>query len=119
MTLTAYLLCAPSLLVILSTAIALLNDLTRQQWAPRWHVRRLALAFTGAGAGMLLISPFAAWAAHWQTLAFVALFWGLSGSLLTHPGMPPWHELMGFVRRKTQPNPAGKAASTVLGIRRP
>lgn len=109
MNMTTYLLCAPALLVVLATVVALLNDLTRQQWAPRWHVRRLSLAFAGAGAGMLLVAPFAAWAPYWQTLAFLALFWGIAGALLTHPGMPPWTEFFGFVHRKTKT--ATKAAT--------
>lgn len=100
MNLLTYALCAPAMLLMLLTVVALLNNLNREQWAPRWHVRRAALTIAGTGDMMLLASPFATWTPHWSTIAFLMLFWGVAGALMTHPGMPPWHELTGFVRSK-------------------
>lgn len=116
-TLSVYLLCLPALLVILLTVIPRINALTREQWSPRWHVRRAGLVGAGVGAVMFLAAPFTIAVPWWRECATLALVWGIAGTWLTTPGMPPWWEVLtgrswsalfaGF--RKPQPSPSHSA----------
>lgn len=79
----------PPSLVVAITALARVNDIGPEKMQLVWHVRRLGLIMAGAGAVMLMATPFNH-APSYPTWRVVVLIWGLAFAWLTTPEMPPW-----------------------------
>lgn len=84
-----WLLILPPSLVVAITALARVNDIGPEKMQLVWHVRRLGLIMAGAGAVMLMTTPFGE-APSYPTWRAVILVWGLALTWLTTPNMPPW-----------------------------
>lgn len=84
-----WLLIIPPSLVVAVTALVRVNDIGPEKMQLVWHVRRLGLIMAGAGAVMLMATPFGK-APSYPTWRVVVLVWGIALAWLTTPGMPPW-----------------------------
>ena len=93
-----WLLILPPSLVVAITALARVNDIGPEKMQMHWHVRRLGLIMAGAGAVMLMATPFGETPAY-PTWRVVVLVWGMALTWLTTPNMPPWwHYVTGEYR---------------------
>lgn len=86
-----YLLSLPAVVVIMLTAIARLNDVTRTQTGIRWNVRRAGLFSSAIFAIVFIAAPFTESGRElpvsWVTMLGL---YGWAKVWLTTPGMPPW-----------------------------
>ena len=98
-----YLLAAPAWVVILITAAARLHDLGREQWAMRYHIRRVGLMLVGMMAAIMLATPFTADSRFYEPPGWrqFALAWSWSLVWLTTEGLPPWWNYILGVHRQT------------------
>lgn len=78
----------PALAIIAVTALARVNDIGPERTTIEWQARRTFLSLTGTAAVALMLAPFGA--DEFPSWRGLALAWGLAGSWLTTPGMPPW-----------------------------
>lgn len=83
----------PPALVVALTALARVNDIGPEQMGARWQVRRISLIMVGAGAVMMISTPFIQVPVFpsWRS---VVLMYGFAGAWMTTPGMPPWDYYM-------------------------
>lgn len=109
-----WLLILPPSLVVAITALARVNDIGPEKIQMRWHVRRLGLIMAGAGAVMLMATPFGETPAYptWRVVVFV---WGVALAWLTTPNMPPWWHYVTGEYRNRPPDPS-KPRSTLQRI---
>ena len=78
-----------SLAIIIITALARVNDIKIKLAGFRWHLRRMGLVLTGAGAaGVILMGDAPTW--H-DTMLHV----GMALTRFTTPNMPPWWKWIG------------------------
>lgn len=86
-----YLLSLPAVVVIMLTAIARLDDVTRTQTGIRWNVRRAGLFFSAIFAIVFIAAPFTESGQELPVNWVTALgIYGWAKVWLTTPGMPPW-----------------------------
>lgn len=78
----------PALAIIAITALARVNDIGPDRTTLEWQARRTFLSLTGTAAVAMSFAPFSS--GEFPTWQSLALSWGLAGSWLTTPGMPPW-----------------------------
>lgn len=83
----SYIVALPALAVILITAIARVNDISKTLTSKRWQVRRAGLSVAAGASAALLAAPLAGASMSWGT---AALIWGFALTWLTTPEMPPW-----------------------------
>jgi hypothetical protein len=83
-----YGLSAASLIVVIITALARVNDIHIHMAGPRWHIRRFGLVLAGTGAAMMLVIPLTE--QHFPSWRAVLLHMGFALTWFTTPGMPPW-----------------------------
>lgn len=99
-----YLLAAPAWLIVIITSAARLQDLGRDHWALRHHVRRVGLICVGAIAAVMLATPFTH--DHWlyaePTWRFTVIAWSWALVWLTTEGYPPWYDYILGVHRQTE-----------------
>jgi hypothetical protein len=103
----------PAALVCALTALARTNDIGVECLGTRWHVRRVGLILAGAGAVMLLATPFTSMTfPTWRAVIFV---WGIALTWITTPNMPPWHDyITGRYREHPKPrSPLDRIAARV------
>ena len=92
-----YLVQLPSLVIIAITALARVNDIGAERTSLEWQARRTFLSLAGTCAVAYGVAPF--WGDVFPSWLSVAMTWGLAGSWLTTPGMPPWDKyIMGKAR---------------------
>lgn len=75
---------------ILITAVARLNDITREQNSKRWWVRRIGLLSLIVAMSLKIGSYFGISVPYWREIAETLLCWGICLTWLTTPGTPPW-----------------------------
>lgn len=78
----------PALAIIAITALARVNDIVAERTSLEWQARRTFLSLAGTCAVAYGVAPF--WGDVFPSWLSVAMTWGLAGSWLTTPGMPPW-----------------------------
>lgn len=83
----SYIVVLPALAIILITAIARVNDISKELQSKRWQVRRVGLSVAAGASAALLAAPLAGAYMSWGT---TALIWGFALTWLTTPEMPPW-----------------------------
>lgn len=83
----SYIVALPALAIILITAIARVNDISKELQSKRWQVRRVGLSVSAGASAALLAAPLAGAYMNWGT---TALIWGFALTWLTTPEMPPW-----------------------------
>lgn len=89
MTLFAYLLLLPALLIIAVTALVRANDIGWKRKGGHWHVRRIGFVLVGGAAVGYMLKPwwFSGIYPSWYS---VVLAWGVALTWITTPGQPPW-----------------------------
>lgn len=96
-----YLIALPAVVVIMLTAIARLNDVTRKQTGTRWNVRRAGFFFSAIFAIVFIAAPFTESGrelpVNWVTVLGI---YGWAKVWLTAPGMPPWDVYISGRHRK-------------------
>lgn len=80
--------CLPAWAIIITTAIARLNDITAT--GKKWFVRRIGLILVASGTASLALSPVLGYAGSYPSWRAAIVFWGLALAWLTTPHMPPW-----------------------------
>lgn len=85
----SYLVILPPSLIVALTALARVNDIGPEKMGRRWQVRKIGLIMAGAGAVMLMATPFNE-TPMFPTWRAVILVWGFALAWLTTPGHPPW-----------------------------
>ena len=83
----SYIVALPALAIILITAIARVNDISKELQSKRWQARRVGLAVSAGASAALLAAPLAG---AYMSCGTAALIWGFALTWLTTPGMPPW-----------------------------
>ena len=83
----SYVIALPALAIILITAIARVNDISKKLQSKRWQVRRVGLSVSAGASAALLVAPLAGAYMSW---GMAALIWGFALTWLTTPEMPPW-----------------------------
>ena len=83
----SYIVALPALAIILITAIARVNDISKELQSKRWQVRIVGLSVAAGASAALLAAPLAGAYMSWGT---TALIWGFALTWLTTPEMPPW-----------------------------
>lgn len=103
-----YLLALPAVLVIMLTAIARLNDLTKKERGIRWNVRRSGFFFAAIFAIVFVAAPFTESGrdlpVNWVT---VLGLYGWAKVWVTTPGMPPWDAYITGLHRKPKTDSTG------------
>lgn len=89
----SYAFMVPPALVVALTALARVNDIGPEQMGRRWQFRKISLILVGAGAVMVLSTPFIQ-APAFPSWRGVVIMYGFAGSWMTTPGMPPWDYYM-------------------------
>lgn len=112
--LVTYLLSMPALVIVAMTALARVNDITIEQTATRWQVRRLGLVMAAAGALMLAIVP--VFTGEWPTWRQVMFHWGVGFTWITTPHMPPWWRYITGQYRTLHDAKLAAVASQVTGL---
>lgn len=113
-----YLLAFPAALIIALTSLARVNDIGVEHMGPVWHVRRVSLTLAGAGAVMVMASPFTGFGP--VTWRGVVLLWGVAGAFLTTPHTEPWWPyITGEYRKRAPPrSPLDRIVGRITGAHR-
>ena len=79
----------PALVVLCVTALARVNDISKERTAWIWQWRRIGLTLVGVCSAAWMFAPFQETPdfPSWKT---VMLAWGFALSWISTPGMPPW-----------------------------
>lgn len=85
----SYAFIVPPSFVVAITALARVNDIGPEKMGRRWQYRKISLILVGAGAVMVMSTPFidVPMFPSWRA---VVLMYGVAGTWMTTPGMPPW-----------------------------
>lgn len=78
----------PALAIIAITALARVNDIREDRTTWNWQARRLFLSMAGTAGISFMFAPFGG--GEFPTWRGLILAWGVAGTWLTTPGMPPW-----------------------------
>ena len=105
----SYAFMVPPALIVALTALARVNDIGPEKMGRRWQWRKISLVMVGAGAVMVLSTPFIQ-SPMFPSWRGVILMWGFAGTWMTSPGMPPWDYYMTGAYRFL-PHPPGEARS--------
>lgn len=80
----------PALIIIALTALARVNDIREDRVTWHWQARRLFLSMAGTAGVAFIFAPFGD--GEFPTWRGLLVAWGVAGTWLTTPGMPPWSE---------------------------
>jgi hypothetical protein len=103
-----------AMVVIAMTALARVNDITPEQVALRWQMRRLGLVMAGAGALTLALVPW--FTGDWPTWKETTFYVGVALTWLTTPHMPPWSRYITGQYRTVREAKLAEVASQVSGL---
>lgn len=81
----------PALWVIGITAIARMNDISRDKVGVFWVVRKVGLTLTLLFAVAQTVAPLIGSMQDWPTWRALAGIWGYALVLMTSPFLPPWY----------------------------
>lgn len=109
-----YWLTVPASLVIAITALARANDIGAERTGWSWQLRKIGLVMAGAGAVMMMSTPFLD-DPRFPGWRIVLILWGFAFTWITTPNMPPWtYYITGQFRFLS--HPPGKPKSPIQRI---
>lgn len=81
----------PAAAIVAMTALVRGNEIPAEVDSWRSHLRRAGFLFASVGAISFIMHPMLGSWPSWDALLFL---WGIAGTWLTTPNMPPWWDYM-------------------------